>query len=285
MANILCTGIATLDIVNEVAGFPGEDDEIRILTQEKRRGGNASNTAVILSQLGHQCSWAGTLVNEADNQIILEDLKQHRINYDHCRFLVSGKVPTSYIILSRNTGSRTICHYRDLPEYSFQDFKKINLASFDWLHFEGRNIAQTLQMLAYSKQQLPGLPISIEIEKPRKNIEKLIHSADIILFSRQYALTQGFCNAEKFCQHKNLQYPDKTVICAWGDTGAAAAINQQTYWQDAMSINAVDTLAAGDVFNAAIIDQQIKHQDIKTSLARACSLAGTKCTRQGISVL
>ena len=49
MANILAVGIATIDIINRVNGYPHEDDEIRAISQSIRRGGNATNTLVVLS--------------------------------------------------------------------------------------------------------------------------------------------------------------------------------------------------------------------------------------------
>jgi len=285
MAKVLCVGIATLDIVNEVAFYPAEDDEIRILAQEKRRGGNAANTAVILSQLGHECYWAGTLVKESDCQIILDDFDDYRVNTDYAQFLAQGKVPTSYISVSRETASRSISHYRDLPEYSFSEFKKINLQDFDWLHFEGRNIEQTYKMMCYAKKNVPQLAVSVELEKPREGIERLIEAADIIIFSKNYALTKGFYSAPQFLQQFNEQSKDKIFICAWGSSGAAALFNHEDYWQDAMPVKAVDTLAAGDVFNAGIIDQQIKQKNIASSLKNACQLAAEKCTRKGLRLV
>ncbi|VAX01070.1 hypothetical protein MNBD_GAMMA19-1040, partial [hydrothermal vent metagenome] len=56
MARVLVVGIATLDIINTVDDYPEEDTEVRASTQVMRRGGNACNTAVVLQQLGHQCS-------------------------------------------------------------------------------------------------------------------------------------------------------------------------------------------------------------------------------------
>ncbi len=285
MAKILCTGIATLDIINEVRCYPDEDDEIRILSQKKCRGGNATNTAVVLSQLGHQCAWAGTLVNETEAQTILSDLAHHQINYDHCHFLEQGKIPTSYITLSQETGSRTISHYRDLPEYSFEIFKKINLQYFDWFHFEGRNIEETQKMMLWSRQQCPDTPISLEVEKPGALITSLFQAANVILFSKQYALSQGFNSTKSFCQELGLKYPDKTIICAWGDFGAGASSKQQYFEQHALNVTVVDTLAAGDVFNAGIIDQQLKQNNLKNCLKYANQLAGKKCAIKGISSL
>lgn len=105
---------------------------------------------------------------DPDRQIILSDLDKYHINYNHCQFLSRGKVPTSYIILSQKTASRSITHYRDLAEYSFNAFNMINLKTFDWLHFEGRNIVPTQKMMQRSKTHYPKLPISLEIEKTGK---------------------------------------------------------------------------------------------------------------------
>lgn len=285
MAKILCVGIATLDIINEVQYYPEEDNEIRILAQDKRRGGNATNTAAVLSQLGHQCDWAGTLVNELDSQTILSDLDSHQISYEHCHFLEQGKIPTSYITLSKESGSRTISHYRDLPEYSFEDFKHINLSVYDWIHFEGRNVCETQKMMNWCKQEYPSIPLSVEIEKKRDLIQSLIEPADIVLFSKQYALSLANTSAQKFCRQLSACYLDKTFICAWGDAGAGGSFNQKYHWQYALNIKPVDTLAAGDVFNAGIIDQQIKHQSLNQCIQFACQLAGKKCTIKGIKDL
>ena len=181
MAKILSVGIATLDIINEVETYPLENQEIRALNQVKCRGGNAANTAVVLSQLGHHCSWAGTLADETDTQTILDDFNALKVNTDFCEILPEGKIPTSYITLNKSNGTRTIIHYRNLPEYSFTSFRKIKLSAFDWIHFEGRNVSETVQMMQYSKKFYSEIPIYLEVEKHIKNIYKFLAIDDYII--------------------------------------------------------------------------------------------------------
>ena len=52
MAEILLTGTASLDIINHVSTYPDENQDIRVLQQDLRRGGNAANSAEVLSQFG-----------------------------------------------------------------------------------------------------------------------------------------------------------------------------------------------------------------------------------------
>ena len=118
---VLGVGTATLDIVNEVATYPQEDAEVRALGQRQMRGGNVTNSLVVLSQLGHPCAWAGTLGDDPASALILTDLDRHGVD---TRLVVRhpGRfTPTSYIALSRATGTRTIVHHRDLPELAPSD--------------------------------------------------------------------------------------------------------------------------------------------------------------------
>ena len=283
MAQVLAVGIATLDIVNEVRRYPPEDSEVRALAQEIRRGGNATNTLVVLSQLGHSCEWAGVSVKEADAETIFGELKRYRIGTQYCHQLDEGKVPTSYVIVSRATGSRTIVHYRDLPEYDYAAFSKIPIAEFDWLHFEGRNISETLSMMRQVRQQLPTLPISLEVEKPRQNIESLYPYADLILFSSDVAAQQGF-TAEELLTETGKLAVKSDIVCTLGSRGAVAQsrhgarIRSKAFPPQRL----VDTLAAGDTFNAAMIDSLLRGVPLVEALRFACQLAGNKCAQAGL---
>ena len=283
---ILAVGIATVDIINHVAVYPHEDDEVRALRQSVRRGGNATNTLVVLSQLGYDCHWAGTLADEPDSRLIIEDLARYRIDTRHVQHYHHGKVPTSYILLSEATGSRTIVHHRDLPEYRSDDFFTIDIGSYDWIHFEGRNVVETRHMLQHLGEINCVSPISLEIEKPREGIDSLYAYADVLLFSRAFARVQGYeqptdlFNAIRPANHEAL------LFCAWGDRGAWL----QTPAGEVVHVPAekrivVDTLAAGDVFNAGVIHGLLQHIPVQEVLEQAVRLAGDKCAQDGLDGL
>ncbi|NQY26768.1 MAG: ketohexokinase [Piscirickettsiaceae bacterium] len=284
MATLLAIGIATLDIINTVDSYPEEDSELRALSQSQARGGNATNTLTVLSQLGHQCHWGGVLIDEADSQFILDDLALSNINISNCKRLSNGKMPTSYITVSQQTGSRSIVHHRDCPEYGFDDFKKIDIEQFDWIHFEGRNIDDTLLMLQHLKQHHPDIPCSVEIEKPRPNIEQLFELATILMFSQHYAQANDFENATDLL---NSLANNITATCTWGEQGAWAIDNSgKLLHSEAIPPKQVmDTLGAGDTFNAALIHSLIDNNALQHALDNACKLASYKCGQQGFANL
>ncbi|PCJ33193.1 MAG: ketohexokinase [Gammaproteobacteria bacterium] len=284
MSSILAVGIATLDIINTVDNFPAEDAEVSACSQQQVRGGNATNTLTVLSQLGHDSHWAGTLIDEPDSQIIQSELAKYHINTQACTRLSQGKMPTSYITLNKQSGSRTIVHHRDCPEFSFAAFKKINLQQFDWIHFEGRNIEETELMLRYLKQYHPDIPCSIEIEKPRDNIETLFPYASVLFFSHHYAQAQGFNSAEALL---NSLPADIKASCTWGNEGAWAIDSTNTLIHAPIypPENSIDTLGAGDTFNAAMIHQLSNNTTLTVSLDYASQLAGHKCGQYGFANL
>lgn len=287
MPRILAIGIATVDIINEVAAYPAEDSEVRALGQRVTRGGNATNTLAVLSQLGHACSWGGVFAEDADSGHILADLAAHRIDLRHCRREPQGKNPTSYILLSRATGSRSIVHYRDLPEFGHMDFAAIDLADYDWLHFEGRNVAETRRMLALARERAPRLPVSVEIEKPRPDIESLLPWADLLLFSRAYAQAHGHADARALFTAVRPQAPQADLVCSWGAVGAwAGDAAGRVYASPAFPPErVVDTLGAGDTFNAGLIDARLRGLALAEALEAACRLAGRKCGQAGFAGL
>jgi ketohexokinase len=298
MANVLGVGIATLDIINTVEAFPAEDDEVRALSQTCTRGGNVTNTMVVLSQLGHRVTWAGTLAGDDNSRYIREDLARYSVDTGPVQVIDQGHAPTSYVTLNRQNGSRTIVHYRDLEEYPFESFRKIDLTPFDWLHFEGRNVEQTLQMLEHARRTVPGTPRSVEIEKTRANIRSLCSLADLLLYSRSYVqgetghrdTTDSPGRASfpiSFLEDMARQAPTADHVCTWGKDGAYGIDRSGNSFHVPAVIppRIIDTLGAGDTFMAGLIHGIVKGLQLEPSVAVACELAGRKCGQTGFDGL
>jgi ketohexokinase len=283
MAQILAVGIATLDIVNEVDTYPDEDTEVRALTHSVRRGGNATNTLVVLTQLGHCCTWGGVLPDGPAAAVVVDELARYRIDTRYCRRLPEGSLPTSYITLSRDTGSRTIVHVRNLPEYDADSFSRIPLQDFDWLHFEGRNVEQVLLMMQRARKLVPCTPVSLEVEKPRQHIERLFPCADLLLFSHAFARQRQLPAAELLRQVRPAA-PQADLVCSCGPQGAVGlrragpVVKVEAFRPQRVA----DTLGAGDTFNAGVIDALQRSAALPDAMRFGTQLAGAKCAQTGL---
>jgi len=287
MASVFGVGIATVDIINSVEGYPDEDAEVRASTQHVSRGGNVCNTLTVLSQFKHKCYWSGITCTDSDTHFILDDLQKNQIDYSYAQHLNSGKVPTSYITLNRLSGSRTIVHYRNLPELSYQFFRTLKIPKCDWFHFEAREINETRRMIEHVQHIYPEATISVEIEKERKGLEGIFGLADLYFFSKAFALHSGFDNPLEFLAHQKINSPHADLTCTWGEKGATALLADGSIIESTAfpPTQIVDTLGAGDTFNAGIIHARLSDLDWQQALSFACQLAGKKCGQMGFQNL
>lgn len=118
-------------------------------------------------------------------------------------------------------------YIKDLPEVSFQHFRtKINLQQYHWIHFEGRNPENLVQIVRYIRQvdSAKRLILSLELERPKKPLVQLLSEQfDYFFIGKDFAELFECKNPEELVQVLSGHVPtNSTIICAWGDRGARA---------------------------------------------------------------
>lgn len=86
----------------------------------------------------------------------------------------------------------------------------------------------------------------------------------------------------------SLIFPRSTVICAWGKEGAAAYSTLDSKLSKSKSfppLAVIDTLGAGDTFNAATILSLTQKFDIDEAITFGCKVAGAKVGMDGFKGL
>ncbi|XP_046643693.1 ketohexokinase-like isoform X3 [Daphnia pulicaria] len=291
MANAsLCVGLVCIDIVAESERFPVEDTDHRIPNLSYRRGGNASNSCSVLSQLGMKTEFLGTLSNSIQLDFIQRDFAEHSVSIEHCPIFPECEFPTSIVILNACNSTRTIMHHpTHLQELGVQHFTNLNLNNYSWIHFEGRiaNVDNIKQMIKFVRENSKSIKISVEIEKTRTVLGELLPLGDVVFISKEFSQFSGFPTMKEAVKgFIGLSRPGCIVVCAWGSEGAAAGQNVDgtdvVKCQGASApCHIIDTLGAGDTFNAAFIYGQINLWDWKKGLEFACHIAGCKIGLKG----
>ncbi|XP_061788804.1 ketohexokinase isoform X6 [Nerophis lumbriciformis] len=243
---VLCIGLVCLDIISVVDKYPEEDTDNRCVSQRWQRGGNASNSCTVLSLLGTSCAFMGSLC--------------------------AGPVA------------------RNVPDVTAEDFSKVDLSHFKWIHWEGRNVDEQLKMIQQVARHNAALPlqqqitISVEIEKPREPLYELFAYGDVVFVSKDVARHLGFQTPQTALEGLRCRVKvGAVVICAWAEKGAdALAPDGLLVHSDAFPPERlVDTLGAGDTFNAAVIHKLSNGARLEEALTFGCRVAGGKCGFHG----
>ncbi|XP_015471331.1 ketohexokinase isoform X4 [Parus major] len=263
---IMCVGLVCLDIISVVKDFPAEDSETRCLSQRWQRGGNASNSCTVLSLLGAPCAFMGSLAPGPAADFIAADFQRRGVDTAHVAWHPRGDVPCACCLVNATSGSRTIVlHDTNLPDLTARHFERVDLSQYKWIHFEARNAVEQSAMLdrveRHNRAAAPGrrVRISVEVEKPREELLPLMGRGHVPLSHR--------CSSARTWPSTSGTYRPPRPCRDCGD-----ASSQETL---------VDTLGAGDTFNAAVIFALAEGRTLQDALTFGCQIAGRKCGIQG----
>ena len=109
----------------------------------------------------------------------------------------------------------------------------------------------------------------------------------MLLVSEAYSTARGVADPQALLRSLQEYCPQADLFCTRGAAGALALDRSGRIFRHpaVAQPRVVDTLGAGDTFNAGIISGYLAGLDIATTLASACRLAGRKCGQSGFDGL
>ena len=281
---ILCVGIAVQDIVFRVAEFPKPGGKCMTHEFIVVSGGCAVNAAIAVARLGGRARYAGPLGDTSDNvsNQLMAEMAREGIDTTGVVRVAGATAPVSGIMVDAS-GERMIVTHRD------KGIETARIADPDAL------VADVSLLLADNRfpdlvrpvceaARRRGIPIVLDADRPTVENDPLFAIPSHVIFSGEcLRATTGLDNLatglQKMAAHTAgfLAVSDGPGPVQYLDGGAVRTM-------PVFEVDAVDTLAAGDVFHAGTALALAEGRDAISAMRFGAAAAALKCTRFGGSM-
>ena len=280
---VLCAGIAVLDEVFRIGRFPTAEGKTKADSFAATVGGGAANAARTISRLGGKARLAAPLGGPAGDDTvgdrIIAGLVRERVD---CRGIVRVAGTTSPLsaILVDAAARRIIVNHRDdrLAETRLADPPAL---------IDGA--AAVLVDDLFPQCVLPiceaararAIPVVLDAERPTRHADALLDVCSHIIFSAEGLRASAGVDDLAAALPRIAQRAYRLVAVTDGDNDILWLDGATVRRLPVFVVDAVDTLAAGDVFHGAFALALAEGQGERTALRFGAAAAAIKCTRFG----
>jgi sulfofructose kinase len=278
--HVLCVGIAVLDNVFVIDRFPAEPTKTFAREFVQTGGGPAANGAVTIARLGGRASLWARVGDDAVGAAIVGEFARERVDASHVRRVPGHRSGVSSVVVD-SAGERNITAFADRGLDPSPDWLPDALpADVAMLLCDVRWPAGSQRAMELARAR--GLPVVLDADLTADDaVPRLIGGASHAIFSAP-ALARLAATDDIAAGLSRAQALTAGVVgvtrgregFVWLEGGALRNV-------PALSVDVVDTLAAGDVFHGAFALALAEGRDIAGAGRFAAAAAALKCTRFG----
>lgn len=274
MARVLTLGIAVLDTVLGLSRLPCGGGKHYAKARAEVVGGIAANAAIAIVRLGGEALLASRFGDDPVGERLQADLVIAGVDTSRVEWL--GSVASSIsTILVDDAGERLVVNHSDPglffgPAAPFDDLV-VDAVMTDTLWPDGA-------IPALRRARELAVPGVLDFDRPpRRMTGELLAAASHVVFGQQGL--EGFAGAGSIDAglRAAARRTDAWLACTAGGEGVFWLDGATLRHLPAYSIEAVDTLGAGDVFHGAFALALAEGQEIEAALRFANAAAALKC--------
>jgi len=287
--DVTIAGELNLDLI--LYGLPEQLAPERELLADRMMLTLGSSSAIVahnLSVLGSQVGFQSRIGDDPLGAIALERLQQAHVDTSRVR-RVPGVITTGLTVILHHENWRNILTYAGtIAELTWDDLDLDYLADSRHFHLSSYYLQRALrpqigELFQYFKSK--GLTISLDPnddpeDRWEGNLEKVLNSVDVFLPNeREACKAAGTEDLEAAISKLSGLVP--LVVVKLGRKGAIAQHGNERFTSPARVVEAVDTVGAGDSFDAGFLHQYVRGADIATCLSSGNLSGALSTTRPG----
>lgn len=274
---VLCTGRLYCDVVmSDLSAAPEAGKEVYAGGLVMAAGGGAYITAAYLAAMGRGVGLASVLPAEPFASQIREELAATGIALDACEAAAIGADPQITVAMVTG-GDRAFVTRRSGAAIPATVPLQIASGQFAHLHIgELASLADTPHVVALAKAA--GMSVSVDCAwdaeiLARGDLVDLLRGVDVFLPNQ--------AEAEALQRHAALPDHADLVVVKMGAEGAEAIRGSSRTFRPAPKVNVVDTIGAGDAFNAGFLDRWLDGGALADCLDAGAYVASVALARTG----
>ncbi len=278
--HVLCVGAAVLDTLFRVHEMPKGEGKVLPYEMLQIAEGMASSAAYAVHRMGGRASLWGAVGDDETGTRILRDLAESGIDTSGMTVAAGARSALSTIIID-DRGERLIVPFYD---HRLHEKKRSctpeDLAPFDAVLVDVRWPELALDVLGVARAL--GKPAILDGDvAPVETLEKLAPAATHIVFSEPAAARlTGLEVVEAMLPVLHARYPQTFIAVTAGPAGCywTEAGDPTVHFQETMQVEAVDTLAAGDIFHGTFALAMAEGMESRAAIRLSSVAAALKCT-------
>ena len=251
-----------------VLGVPARPGRLRHAPGlELKIGGAESNLAIALSRLGLSAGWIGSLGDDEPGQLVLDRVRGEGVDTSRVR-RIEG-YPTGLYLREKVGGETRVYYYRRGAAASTMApgaFDPHYLRGADFLHLTGITPAlseecRDFTLWAAREARENETRVSFDVnyrsklwspEEARSFVEEMLPHTDLLLVGDDEARALWGREDEKFVRELAAAGPREVVLKRGGE-GCLGLVEERLIVQPVFDVEEVDSIGAGDAFDAGYL--------------------------------
>lgn len=278
MGRILCVGALTMDTIFRLEKLPDAPGKVIPLEAVEIAEGMAAAQAATIVRLGGEAALWASVGDDSIGDRLVAEISAAGVDCSRVRRVWGARSGFSSILMDRS-GSTIIVPRYDLTITSAPDGPP-DLAGIDAVVTDVRwPAAAKLALLA---AKAAGIPAILDADTaPREVLDALVSEASHIVASESAAKLLTGADAPEAAAWRLADQHGVFVAVTAGAHGCWWTEHGAIRHTPAPRIEAIDTLAAGDVFHAGFAVGVTEGWPMERTIAFASAAAAIKCTRFG----
>ncbi|MEE8348240.1 MAG: PfkB family carbohydrate kinase [Acidobacteriota bacterium] len=273
-------GLNAVDWIYVLPRFPTHGGKVQIENIYKRGGGQVATASALCARYGLKVRYVGRVGDDGIGEWSLEDLQSESMDVSGVDTVAGASSQFATILVDRPTGERTILWDRDSRLlYKEGELNRDRLVQGQLLHLDGHD--QVASILAARWAREVDMKVSLDIDKVQPGVEELLGLVDFLIPSVNFV--HNFSGSADWKEGLRV-LADHTagfVGVTRGREGTAALWEGNVIEIPGISVEAVDTTGAGDVFHGAFLYALFENYSVTRCLGFANAAAALACTRYG----